>query len=206
MKMKDKISKKIDEFKIVLDTLPTNTIKNRSKKKELIQQELQHSTNLLKGLTDEMDFRKGHILSFKENPDLNVIKENITKCDSINKFSEYNTPYEKIKLDYYLYQLHRYYQENISNVIECISQIISSFKQVNIVLTINDFNYNYYVQKYITEIFKNSSKEKLNKVFEECYWKCPEMLTILELNFKSIYLRNEKKINNLYTNSKNDFV
>src|SRR5574344_449786 len=32
------------------------------------------------------------------------------------------------------------------------------------------------------------------------------MLTILELNFKSIYLRNEKKINNLYTNSKNDFV
>lgn len=204
--MKEELTKEIDNFKSVLDTLPVNTIKARSKKKSLIEEEIQNKTNTLNSIQKEIDSRKSTILSFPVNPELKTLNDSITNCATINNFTDYNTPYEKIKLDAYLYQLHRYYKENICNVNECINSIIMAFKQVKINLTSSDFNYNYYVQKYIHEIFKHSTKEILNKTFEECYWKCPEMLTILELNFKSIYLRDEKKINNFYSEAKEEFI
>ena len=38
----------------------------------------------------------------------------------------------------------------------------------------------------------------MSTYFEEIYWKNPDIINIIEINFKNIYLKNEKKIDKYY--------
>ena len=88
----------------------------------------------------------------------------------------------------------------------CIRKIIESFKKVDIVLTKNDFDFNSNVSLYIEKIMSGLNDEELKQVFEEIYWKFPEIVKTIEINFKSIYLRNEKKINKYYEDRHKEFL
>ena len=55
-------------------------------------------------------------------------------------------------------------------------------------------------------ILNNASQEELQKVFEELYWKNANIIKLIELNFKSIYLRKEKLINKYYETRHKEFL
>ena len=204
--MKETLTSKYDEFKTVLDVLPVNNKVNKKKKLDYILEEEENSKKLLTDVETEINGRLEVFNNLKENSKIVKLEGELEKCNIVNEWNNYNTAYEKMHLDYYLYQLHRYYKEDLTSVNNCIKKIIESFKKVNIELTKEDFDFNSNCALYIGKMIDGASDEELKQSFEEIYWKFPELVKTLEVNFKSIYLRNEKKINKYYEDRHKEFL
>ena len=204
--MIEELNKKYDEFKGVIDILPVNTKYNRKRKIEYIDDAINEDNNLLDKVQKEIDKRISSLDNLKLNEDIQKLNNEIEKCNIVNEWNIYNTAYEKMHLDYYLYQLHRYYKEDLDGLNECISRIIESFKKVEINLTPLDFLFGADVKEYMTKLLSDSTKEEIKICFENIYWKNSDIVKILELNFKSIYLKYEKKITKYYTLRHEDYL
>lgn len=204
--MIDDLTNKYNEFKGVIDILPTNTKYNRKRKVDYIVDEEAKDNERLSLVKKEIEKRISIFNDLKPNDNIEKLKKELEKCNIINEWNNYNTAYEKMHLDYYLYQLHRYYKEDLASVNACINKVLDSFKKVNIVLTKEDFDFNNYSQEYMDKIINNASSEELTSCFEELYWKNPDIIKTIEINFKSIYLKNEAKINKYYDERHNEFL
>ena len=196
--MIDELNGKYEEFKGVIDILPVNTKYNRKRKIDYIDGEIENDNKRLTVIKKEIEKRIAQFDSLKENDKIESLKKELEKCNIANEWNNYNTAYEKMHLDYYLYQLHRYYKEDLVSVNACIKKIIESFKKVEINLTKDDFNFNEYGSLYMEKILAGVSDEDLAVFFEEIYWKNPDIIRTIEINFKNIYLKYEKKIEKYY--------
>ena len=204
--MRETLASKYDEFKGVLDVLPVNTKSNQKKKLDFITEEEEATNELLKQIENEFNNRLAVLDILKENPNIAKLEAELEKCNIVNEWNNYNTAYEKMHLDYYLYQLHRYYKENLDGVNNCIKKIIESFAKVDIKIKKEDFDFNNYAAEYIDKILNNTNDEELKKYFDEIYWKNSDIIRIIEVNFKSIYLRYEKQINKYYEQRHHDYL
>ena len=204
--MIEELEKKYEEFKNIIDILPTNNKDNRKKKMDYIVEEENNSNNLISDVKQEIKERLGKFDSLIENPDIKKLEDELEKCSIINEWNIYNTSYEKMHLDYYLYQLHRYYKEDLTSVNACIKRIIDSFNKVGIQILKDDFVFNTLVSSYMEKIINNVNEEELGIYFEEIYWKFPDVIKTIEISFKNIYLKYEKKIDKYYEDRHNDFL
>ena len=196
--MIEELTTKYEEFKGVIDILPVNTKYNRKRKVDYIMEEINNDTKRLQQVKTEIEKRIRQFDTLKVNDKIEKLENQLEKCNIANEWNLYNTSYEKMHLDYYLYQLHRYYKEDLVSVNACIKKIIESFKKVEIILTKDDFKFNDYAASYMEKILSNVSDQELSTYFEEIYWKNPDIINIIEINFKNIYLKNEKKIDKYY--------
>ena len=196
--MIEELNNKYNEFKEALDILPVNTKYNRKRKIEYIDDALNEDNELIELVRKQIDKRISFLDKLKVNDDIEKLKKEKEKCNIVNEWNVYNTAYEKMHLDYYLYQLHRYYKDDLDGLNECINRIIESFKKVEINLTPLDFTFGNDAKEYMTKILGNSTKEEIKECFENIYWKNSDIVKILELNIKSIYLKYEKKITKYY--------
>ena len=74
------------------------------------------------------------------------------------------------------------------------------------VLTKDDFDYNKYAAIYMDRILNSAPGDELRQCFEELYWKESDIIKMIEINFKGIYLKNEKKINKYYEERHEEFL
>lgn len=204
--MIDEINGKYENFKNVLDVLPVNTKFNRKRKREYILEEMENDNKRLEIVKKEIESRISKFNTYKENSDISKLEGDLEKCNILNEWNSYNNSYEKMHLDYYLYQLHRYYKEDLASVNTCIKTVIESFKKVDINLTKDDFNFNNYVSIYMDKVLNGADDLELRTLFEDIYWKNPEIIPTMEINFKSIYLKYEKKIDKYYELRHNEFL
>lgn len=204
--MNDIIDTEITEFNLLLNTLPTNNAKNREKRVRIIQSKLESTTNDIKIIQTEILKRVDLITKKSKNKEIESLKEKLSTFEVINELNSFITSYEKMHLDYYLYQLHRYYNEDLSSVNACINKILNSFNTTGIILTEKDFNYHPSILKYMKTILIKSDENTIKKVFDEVYWKTPDFLFILELQFKNLYLKYQKKIDSYYLKRKKEFL
>ena len=204
--MIDELNSKYAEFKEVLDVLPVNTKYNRKRKMDYILEEEKKDNDRFAIVKNEIESRLKSLYNLKINDKIAKLNEELEKCNIVNEWNDYNTAYEKMHLDYYLYQLHRYYKEDLESVNVCIKMIVESFNKVNIILTKDDFDFSSNAALYMDKLLNNASNDELNKCFEEIYWKDSDIIKIIEVNFKSIYLRNEKKINKYYAERHKEFL
>ena len=196
--MIEKLQKQIDDAKKIIEVLPVNNKENRSKKNAYIMEEEMKSMALLTAITKELQLRTNKFKFLTENKNLVNLEKELEKCNILDEWSTYNNSYEKTHLDYYLYQLHRFYKKDLVEVNNCIRKIIEIFNSVGIEITEEDLNYHPYVKEYVMMIQNEFGEDELSKKFEQYYWKLPELITAIELNFKSIFLKNEKKIDKYY--------
>ena len=187
--MKDQLQNHINDFKNILDTMPTNNIKNRTNKKKIIKEEKMEYQNILRKVTTKLISFKDSFSSLKPSNRIKEINISLETCKFINEWNKYNSAYEKMHLDYYLYLLSRYYKEDLNTVNDWLITIISSFKTVGININYDNFKFNVYAKKYIKVLLEN--KEDTKKIFDEVYWKSPNLLKTIELNLKSIYITNQ---------------
>ena len=204
--MIEELNSKYEEFKGVIDILPVNTKYNRKRKIDYIDGEVENDQKRLESVKKEIEKRIRQFEGLKENDKIKKLENELEKCNIVNEWNQYNTSYEKMHLDYYLYQLHRYYKEDLVSVNACIRKIIESFKKVEINLTKDDFKFNDYAALYMEKVLANVKDEELSAYFEEIYWKNPDIIRIIEINFKNIYLKNEKKINKYYELRHQEFL
>lgn len=200
--MIDYLKQKITVQKEVLDALPRNNKKNEkiylNKVSELLIETKENKDIVL----SEIIKRKQRYESLKLDPQIDNLTNNINilkqKLPLINKYS---SSYEKSNLDKILYELCHFYKNDLEQINKNINITINIFKKIGINLTEEDFNYSYYCYKYMEIYFKENEKIKEN--FENIYWKCPDIILHITLNFKYLYYKNKKRFDQYYLEQSN---
>ena len=111
--------------------------------------------------------------------------------------------------DELVYRLSNYYVFNFDSVDKIINEFIDKFELVGIKLTERDFNYTYYVNKYM-KVFLNvrenkENNESLNKIFEEIYWVNPDIISHIELNFRKLIRDNGRRFDDYIKRIRRDY-
>lgn len=83
--------------------------------------------------------------------------------------------------------------------------IIKIFEDASIKLTISDFTYSMFTEKYMHVFLDNIEKnnrfeEVMKKCFDSIYWECPDIIKHLKLNFWSLLEKYDEKLK-IYTDT-----
>lgn len=198
---------KIELQKEVLAALPRNNNKNNKlykAKVEEILKEYQVDKEVVEG---EITKRRNRYLSLEDDPNIDKLTKNIELLlPQLPLLNKYNSSYEKSNLDIILYELGHFYKTDLDKVNTDIKKAIDIFSLVGIPLSIEDFNYSYYSSIYMKKFLSNQDNDILKTDFEEIYWKCPDIITHITLNFKYLYYKNKKKFDIYYDNLVNNLL
>lgn len=207
----DNILEQIKIDKEILDTLPKNTERNNKQYIEKIKETQNKYEDYKSKYYNEINRRYNELKSVNyEN-----IKAPIEELNNIESImyllNETNTAYEKMDLDREIHNLTYYYKKNLKRVNEAIVTCIKKFEQIGIDIELKDFNYNKYVQQYFETFLiamqrNNIDSQAVNDKFDEIYWKCPEIISYIELNLRYIYMKNEKKIERYFEEQKDRLI
>ena len=188
---------KLQAYKDMLASLPQNNIKNKKIYHENIKSIYDKEITVLNDIHDEIKKRITSYLNVKENEEILTLNKNINDIkQSLIITNNYASSYEKSGLDILLYKLTHYYKTDLSDIFETIEKVNDIFKSVNIILTAKDFNYSYYSNVFMNIYLNN--KSSLEEKFDEIYWKCPDIITHLALNYKYLYYQNIKIFEDYY--------
>lgn len=197
--MLEKIKEEISKTRENLDILPHTKKSDQKKYLEYIDNTIENYQKIQNDVKAEIIKRKNKYLEIRENPKIEELSQINLDYDKLLCLNEYATSFEKMNLDVNLFKLRYYYKDNLAAVNETIISILSSFKEVNIILSIKDFNYTSYVQNYMKIIFSKKHDEKtLYQEFEKIYWECPDIINLIRLNFYHLYYKNQKKIDQYF--------
>ena len=194
--------KKIDDFKELLNVLPRNNVKNSRvyyKKAVTMKEE---ATRFKQSLLKEIDKRYNSLIIKDENEDLISIRDKVLDTKkNLYLLNKYNDSYEKSSLDLLLYRIKKFYKNDLNRVNEDIEDVIDRFNQVGISLTGKDFFYGEEVNLYMNDYFVNKDNAiHMREVFDKLYWKEPDIILHIYLNFRYLYFKNIKTFDKYYKN------
>lgn len=206
----EELKEKIELDKEMLSVYPQNNVKNIEKYKKKLIELKEEYTKYDKEILEEIENRFNLILNVKTNPEIEKIKSQKEDIEqNLYLINDAMSSYEKMGLDKSMLKLRRFYKENLDVINTEIAKILNKFAQVGVNIDLNDFCYNEYVKAYM-QIFINEknilNSADLNEKFEEIYWKCPDLLIYIRLNFMQKYLKNEKEINKYFENKKQEYL
>ncbi|NMA51303.1 MAG: hypothetical protein GX951_05630 [Mollicutes bacterium] len=198
--MKDKLVKDIENITSILGTLPTNNKKNKEKYKSYLKEQIDLHIEKRDKVKKEILSRYNKII-FENNKDADI--PNISELDInfIRCSSSYYDSLEKMNLNYLLYELSHFYKNNLEKINEVIIQIIKEFEKTGIKLTAKDFIYSNDVRLYINALL--SKDVNIKTMFEEIFWRNPNFIHQIEINFRYLYYKNEKAITKFFTDKYN---
>lgn len=208
----DELVEEINIDKEILSTLPLNNKKNTKIYLEKIEELSEKYKSYDIDIMNEIKIRARKLDGIKPSLELSKLDEELNNLECVlYLLNEVDSSYEKMDLDREISNLTYYYKKNLEKVNETIAYCIKKFEEVGIVLTPDDFSFNKYVNEYVSAIFKGLdsnglNKNKINNKFEEIYWKCPEIITHIEINIRYLYLKNEKEINKYYKDKKDKLL
>ena len=200
--MIDKLNEEIEQVNSNIDVLPTNNKRNIVKYNEYIDECLAKYNSLLKETEDEINSRNDNVLS--KYKDLTYDIQNTELNYSAFVLSDMrSTSSEKMNLEYQFYKLKQSGVNNLSEVNEIINNIIKSFQEAGVELTEKDFNYSDAVSSYIYELFTHDNN--IQDVFNNIFWKTPDIIKQLILNIRYLYYKNVKKLDKYYKDRYSEF-
>ena len=207
----DKLINQIELDKEILSTLPKNNKKNLGIYVEKVEIKKQEYVEYLNDIIAEIKRRFNKFKSISIDPNIEKTEKEIKQMPSIKILNDNITSFQKMELDRLLYVLRRFYKNNLEVVNESIAQCIKEFNEVGIELQETDFNYSIYANEYMKVLLEEIKKgdynsNRVKEVFEQIYWKCSDIITHIELNFRSIYLKNESKIDLYYEEEKERII
>lgn len=185
----------------VLEIMPKNNKKNRVKYFEYIDDKIDIYMKKKEIVLDEIKRRYCDL--YEESSSFDDF-ELLELKDSIKKKNIFNTAYEKSGLDFYVYEIIHFYKDDFDNLNQDIENAIKIFENVGLRLSWKDFCYNPYVTVYMEAFFQNRDNlpfDDLKKCFDSVYWKCPNIIFYIGLNFKYLYYRYYKKFDRCYLSS-----
>ena len=205
--VKEKINNQIDIDKEILSVLPKNNKKNLQAYKDKAGEIKQSYVTYLDQILSEMKRRAIKIKSVEQDPNIEKTAQQIKYMEKIELLNDNTTSFEKMGLDETLYVLRRFYKNNLELVNDAIVKCLEKFRIVGVNLDAKDFEYSVYTKEYMNVFLDEMKKGDCNSsrvkdAFEQIYWKCPDLIIHIELNFRSLYLKNEKTINKYYEDAK----
>lgn len=204
IKIIDKIKEMITNDKEVLSVLPQNNVRNRKKYIEKLEELINKYNNYKNDVYERVNNNYEKLINVAENTNLNIKKD---KALGLSKyfylFNEYNTSYEKMGLDVIIYNLRKYYKDNLETVNNNILDALNKFENVGVKLVADDFFYSIYVHEYM-QVFINEKNNGdihsnvIKEEFEKVYWKCPDLIKHVVMNLLYLYYKNKKQIDKYY--------
>ena len=206
-----KLNNQIEIDKEILSVLPVNNKKNLNEYKLKCKEIKTNYESYLENINSEIKRRVIKIKSIPSSPQIAETAKQIWKMEKIKLLSQNITSFEKMDLDEILFVLKRFYKNNLELINESIEKCLDKFQEVGISLSIEDFNYSIYTKEYMKVLLEeietgeiNSTKVKEN--FEQIYWKCPDIITHIELNIRSLYLKYEKQIDKYFEDTRKEIL
>lgn len=203
--MLNEYKNKIELQKEVLSSLPRNNNKNNKSYQAKIEELLGEYQIDKEVVEEEITKRKNRYLSLEDDKNIdNLTKKIDLLLPQLPILNKYNSSYEKSNLDIILYELGHFYKTDLDKVNKDINEALDIFKKVGVPLTVEDFSYSYHSSNYMKKYLSSEEKEELKKDFENIYWKCPDIITHITLNFKYLYCKNKKKFDTYYDTLEED--
>ena len=208
--MNDKLEEIINGEKEILATLPTDNKKQKNKVIAKCNEFKESSSLLLERINSEIDDRFNKYNIYSVNPKIKEI-EDYLKIFTNNFYllSNNNTSFEKSELDKITFNISKYYHSNLDEVNNSILNGVYIFKKVGIELQFTDFSYSRFTLEYMKVFLENIndiSNQIIKNTFSNIYWQCSDIITHIELNFKHLYYKNQKKFDEYYKKSAIRFV
>lgn len=200
------LTEEINIDKEILSTLPQNNIKNRRIYSDKVEELSEKYNEYEKDILKEVEKRAKKYDTLKVSDELIKSNESLKQKEDTLYLLEENSPFEKMGLDKEILDLTFYYRKNLKRVNDAILYAVRKIEEAGIKISAEDFNFNKYVNEYVSELLKGHDKEVLNSKFEQIYWKCPEIITYIELNIRYIYFLNEKKLIKYYKDKKDELL
>lgn len=199
MMNKEKCITEINNIKEVITNMPQNNKANKKKLLSYLEERQEMFIKMTNELEEELHNRNNIIVN-KENQDKKISTEENEKnvLKELLILNDKNSPYEKIGLDKIVLNIDKYYEGNLELLNNEISKAIQCFKEVGVELTKKDFWYSDYLSDYINYTLNNGNKEEANKKLNEVYWKCPNIINQIWMNFNNLYYKYEKKFIEYY--------
>lgn len=203
--MLNEYKNKIELQKEVLSSLPRNNNKNNKSYQAKIEELLGEYQIDKEVVEEEITKRKNRYLSLEDDKNIdNLTKKIDLLLPQLPILNKYNSSYEKSNLDIILYELGHFYKTDLDKVNKDINEALDIFKKVGVPLAVEDFSYSYHSSNYMKKYLSSEEKEELKKDFEDIYWKCPDIITHITLNFKYLYCKNKKKFDTYYDTLEED--
>ena len=207
----DFINSDVEVKKTLISSLPKKTKTNIKKYNETIDE---FSSKYKKYKDSVYKYIKAKNKSIKIKQSDKDNQEYIDKINTLQEvrkiFNPYNTFYEKLGFDELIYRISDYDVFNFDSIDKIIQEFIDKFELVGIKLTEKDFNYTYYVNKYMKVFLNvkagNDNIENLNKTFEEIYWVNPDIIGHIELNFRKLIRESSKRFEEYIKKIKRDYA
>lgn len=199
--MKEYILKDIETVKANLEILPKKTKVNKAKYNEYLEEQLKKITPMIEEAEKEISKRVEQIKKHNTEESLPEEREllDITK---VKRLSFLSSSSNKMNLDYYLYELSSFENNNLEKINGVILKILLAFKEVGIILTPKDFEYSEVVQKYMDTLINDY--DNIEKVFDDIYWENSNIITQIELNIRYLYFKHKKEIDKYYQSLKEE--
>ena len=126
--------------------------------------------------TAEYDEKQAEVLKL-----LDVVKLNTNIPDSF-----------KLKLDYIIAFIDE--DTSLEDLNKQISDFLDKFQTMGINLTIEDFKYTMFTERYMTSFLEKPEHNVLKETFEKIYFTCPDIKLQLKMNLSHIIKKHEKNI------------
>ena len=207
----DFINNDVEVKKTLLSSLPTKTKANIKKFNGTIDEFSSKYETYRNSVYKYINAKNKSIKIKSNSKDTKEYIDKITALQEVRKiFNPYNTYYEKMGFDELIYHISNYYVFNFDSVDKIIHDFIDKFELAGIKLTDKDFDYTYYVNKYM-RVFLNVRDNKadidsLNKTFEEIYWVNPDLIGHIELNFRKLIRKYSKKFEDYVKKIRRDYA
>ena len=187
--MINELNAKIEQINSNIEVLPTNNRKNKEKYIEYLDECLNQYRPMLEQCETEIKNRYNEVLAKYKDLTYSLfdtsIDYNSLKLSDVRAFSS-----EKMNLDSLLYRLNNSPREtNLDEVNKILLQLISNFKIAGIDLKESDFTHSEAVNLYIKTLLSGGAN--IQDVFNDIYWKNPDIIKQIELNIKYLYYKND---------------
>ena len=206
-----KLNNQIEVDKEILSVHPVNNKKNLKEYKLKCEEIKRNYENYLENINSEIKRKAVKIKSIPQNSSIDELYNQIKNMEKIKLLDKNITSFEKMDLDEILFVLKRFYKNNLELINENIEKCLEKFKSVGIDLKEEDFNYSIYTREYMKVFIEEIKNDNINSTrvkenFEQIYWKCPDIITHIELNIRSLYLKYEKQIDKYFQDIRKDVL
>lgn len=208
--MKEQIEIKVMTQTEILSSLPKNNVKN-------IQTFLENATKvkneyqeIKKQVLEEIDKRVQSYNTISSYPELSKLQDIMNNIeDNLPFLNPLNSSYEKTGMNEIIYDISKYYKGNLEKVNQDILEALKKFKEINISLSSKDFNYSPFVQEYMETYFQEINdiySDKMKDKFEQLYWRCPAIITHIELNLRYLFNKYKKTFDKYIEKKEKEFL
>lgn len=187
--------------KTLFSTMPVNTKTNRRKFNKKIDS-VKETYQTYKDQVEKYLTVKSKSFDILDTRNTEAIQNEINDLENIKVLlNPINTYFEKMNFDDLFYQISNYKDFNFVSLNKIISEFISKFELVNIRLTKDDFDYTFYVNEFMTSFLetrslKSKNYDHITEIFEKIYWENPDLIFHIELNFRKLIKKHERKFIN----------